>query len=109
MVGHTGILEAAVKAIETIDECVQREVEAIEKTEGVMLITADHGNSEQMIDYSTGEPHTAHTTNVVPLVLVGKQAKLKEGRLADLVPTMLKLMGIEKPAEMTGESLIIEE
>ncbi len=109
MVGHTGILEAAVKAIETIDECVQRVVEAIEKTEGVMLITADHGNSEQMIDYSTGEPHTAHTTNVVPLVLVGKQAKLKEGRLADLVPTMLKLMGIEKPAEMTGESLIIEE
>ena len=103
MVGHTGILEAAVKAIETIDECVQRVVEAIEKTEGVMLITADHGNSEQMIDYSTGEPHTAHTTNVVPLVLVGKQAKLKEGRLADLVPTMLKLMGIEKPAEMTGE------
>ncbi len=109
MVGHTGILEAAVKAIETIDECVQRVVEAIEKTEGVMLITADHGNSEQMIDYSTGEPHTAHTTNVVPLVLVGKQAKLKEGRLADLTPTMLKLMGIEKPAEMTGESLIIEE
>lgn len=109
MVGHTGILEAAVKAIETIDECVQRVVEAIEKTEGVILITADHGNSEQMIDYSTGEPHTAHTTNVVPLVLVGKQAKLKEGRLADLTPTMLKLMGIEKPAEMTGESLIIEE
>ena len=109
MVGHTGILEAAIKAIETIDGCVQRVVEAIEKTEGVMLITADHGNSEQMIDYATGEPHTAHTTNVVPLVLVGKQAKLKEGRLADLAPTMLKLMNIEKPAEMTGESLIIEE
>jgi len=109
MVGHTGILEAAIKGIETIDGCVQRVVEAIEKTEGVMLITADHGNSEQMIDYATGEPHTAHTTNVVPLVLVGKQAKLKEGRLADLAPTMLKLMNIEKPAEMTGESLIIEE
>lgn len=109
MVGHTGILEAAIKAIETIDECVGRVVEAIEKTEGVMLITADHGNSEQMIDYATGEPHTAHTTNVVPLVLVGKQAKLKEGRLADLAPTMLQLMNIEKPVEMTGESLIVEE
>lgn len=108
MVGHTGILEAAIKAIETIDECVGRVVEAIEKNEGVMLITADHGNSEQMIDYTTGEPHTAHTTNVVPLTLVGKQAKLKEGRLADLAPTMLQLMNIEKPAEMTGESLIEE-
>ena len=74
--------------------------------DGTMLITADHGNSEQMIDYATGEPHTAHTTNPVPLVLIGKQAKLKEGRLADLAPTMLDLMNLEKPAEMTGESLI---
>lgn len=107
MVGHTGILEAAVKAIETIDECVQRVVEAIEKTEGVMLITADHGNSEQMIDYSTGEPHTAHTTNPVPLAIVGiGNRKIKEGRLADLAPTMLDLMELEKPREMTGESLL---
>ena len=106
MVGHTGNLDAAVKALEVIDECVGKVVEAVEKNNGVLLITADHGNSEQMIDYSTGEPHTAHTTNVVPLVLVGKDAKLKEGRLADLIPTMLEIMGIEKPQEMTGESLL---
>ena len=106
MVGHTGSLEAAIKAIETIDTCVGRVVEAIEKVNGVVLITADHGNSEQMIDYTTGEPHTAHTTNPVPLILVGKKAKLKPGRLADLAPTMLDIMGIEKPIEMTGTSLI---
>ena len=106
MVGHTGVLEAAIKAIETIDECVGRVVKAIEDVNGVLLITADHGNSEQMIDYATGEPHTAHTTNPVPLILVGKDAKLKEGRLADLAPTMLDILGIEKPEEMTGESLI---
>ena len=106
MVGHTGSLEAAIKAIETIDTCVGRVVEAIEKVNGVALITADHGNSEQMIDYTTGEPHTAHTTNPVPLILVGKKAKLKPGRLADLAPTMLDIMGIEKPIEMTGTSLI---
>ena len=106
MVGHTGSLEAAIRALETIDKCVGRVVEAVEKNGGVLLITADHGNSEQMIDYTTGEPHTAHTTNPVPLILVGKDAKLKEGRLADLTPTMLDIMGIEKPEEMTGESLI---
>ena len=106
MVGHTGNLEAAIKAIETVDTCVGRVVEALEKVEGVALITADHGNSEQMIDYTTGEPHTAHTTNDVPLILVGKQAILKPGRLADLAPTILDIMGIEKPKEMTGESLI---
>ena len=106
MVGHTGSLEAAVKAVEAVDECVGRVVDAIEEVGGVLLITADHGNSEQMIDYTTGEPHTAHTTNPVPLILVGMDAKLKEGRLADLAPTMLDIMGIEKPEEMTGESLI---
>ena len=106
MVGHTGNLEAAIKAIEAVDTCVGRVVEALEKVEGVALITADHGNSEQMIDYTTGEPHTAHTTNDVPLILVGKQAILKPGRLADLAPTILDIMGIEKPKEMTGESLI---
>ncbi|MGN1311212.1 MAG: 2,3-bisphosphoglycerate-independent phosphoglycerate mutase [Clostridia bacterium] len=106
MVGHTGNLDAAVKAVEAVDECVGRVVEAVEEVGGVLLITADHGNSEQMIDYKTGEPHTAHTTNPVPLVLVGMDAKLKTGRLADLAPTMLDIMGIEKPEEMTGESLI---
>jgi len=107
MVGHTGNLEAAIKAIETIDICVGRVIEALEEVQGVALITADHGNSEQMVDYTTGEPHTAHTTNDVPLVLVGKDVTLKPGRLADLAPTMLSLMGINKPEEMTGESLII--
>ena len=107
MVGHTGNLEAAIKAIEKIDECVQRVVDAVKEKEGTLLITADHGNAEQMIDETTGEPHTAHTTNPVPLILVGKEGvKLKEGKLADLAPTMLDLMGLEKPQEMTGESLI---
>jgi len=106
MVGHTGNQEATIKALETLDGCVGRVVEAIEKTQGVLIITADHGNSEQMIDYTTGEPHTAHTSNLVPLVLIGKDAKLRTGRLADLTPTMLDIMGIEKPKEMTGESLI---
>ena len=108
MVGHTGSLEAAIKAVEAVDICIGRVVEAIEQVEGVLLITADHGNSEQMIDYKTGEPHTAHTTNPVPLVLVGKDVKLREGRLADLTPTMLDIMEIEKPKEMTGESLIVK-
>ena len=109
MVGHTGSLEAAIKAIETIDECVGRVVEAINNQSGVLLITADHGNAEQMIDYKTGEPHTAHTTNPVPLILVGMEnAKLREGRLADLAPTMLDIIGLDKPEEMTGESLIVK-
>ena len=107
MVGHTGNVEAVIKALESLDDCVEKIVEAIEEEHGILLITADHGNCEQMIDYKTGEPHTAHTTNPVPLVLVGKDdVKLKEGKLADLAPTMLDLMGLEKPEEMTGESLI---
>ncbi len=109
MVGHTGSLEAAIKAIETVDECVGKVVEAVERQNGVLLITADHGNAEQMVDYKTGEPHTAHTTNPVPLMLIGMEnAKLKQGKLADLAPTMLDIMGLEKPEEMTGESLIIK-
>ncbi len=110
MVGHTGNLEAAIKAIETIDECVGKVVEAIEEINGVLLITADHGNAEQMIDYKTGEPHTAHTTNPVPLVLVGmNDISLKTGKLADLAPTMLDIMGLEKPEEMTGESILVKK
>ena len=109
MVGHTGSLEAAIKAVETIDACVARVLDAIQKVNGILFITADHGNAEQMIDYKTGEPHTAHTTNVVPLILVGMdKVKLKEGKLADLAPTILDSMGLEKPKEMTGESLIIK-
>ena len=110
MVGHTGNLEAAVKAIETIDECVGKVVEEVENKKGVLLITADHGNAEQMIDYKTGEPHTAHTTNPVPLILIGMgDVKLKPGKLADLAPTMLDIMGLEKPEEMTGESIIVKK
>ena len=110
MVGHTGSLPAAIKAVETIDTCVGKVVEAILAHHGTMLITADHGNCEQMIDYKTGEPHTAHTTNPVPLILVteNENLKIKEGKLADLAPTMLELLGIEKPAEMTGESILVK-
>ena len=108
MVGHTGSLPAAIKAVETIDECVQKVVDAILEHDGTLIITADHGNCEQMIDYKTGEPHTAHTTNPVPLILVTKDEslKVKSGKLADLAPTMLEMLGIEKPKEMTGESIL---
>jgi 2,3-bisphosphoglycerate-independent phosphoglycerate mutase len=107
MVGHTGVMEAAVAAIEAVDECVGKVVDAIKAQNGVALITADHGNSEQIIDYDTGGPFTAHTTNEVPLIGVGLgDLKLKSGRLSDLTPTMLDIMGVEKPKEMTGSSLI---
>lgn len=107
MVGHTGVFDAAKSAIEAIDECLGKVVKAIVDQGGVALITADHGNSEQMVDYETGGPFTAHTTNPVPLIAIGLgDIKLKEGRLADLAPTILDIMGIEKPVEMTGESLI---
>ena len=110
MVGHTGNLEAAIKAVETIDTCIGKVIKAVSNKKGVALITADHGNAEQMIDYKTGEPHTAHTTNPVPLIIFGLDSiKLSEGRLADLAPTMLDIMGLEKPAEMTGNSLIKKE
>ena len=110
MVGHTGNLEAATSAIEDLDECIGKIVDAIKKHEGTLLITADHGNSEQMIDYKTGEPFTQHTTNLVPLILVNKEGvKLKDGRLCDITPTMLDIMGLDKPAEMTGESLLVKE
>ena len=108
MVGHTGNLEAAEKAIEAVDECVGKIINALSKHEGKALITADHGNAEQMIDYKTGEPFTSHTTNPVPLILYGMEnVKIKNGKLADLAPTMLDMMGLEKPEEMTGESLLV--
>ena len=110
MVGHTGIMEAAVEAVETVDKCVGRVVEAIRSRGGKVIITADHGNAEQMLDYETGQPHTAHTSNPVPFILIDdtrKNAVLRDnGRLADIIPTLLELMGLEKPEEMTGESLI---
>ena len=108
MVGHTGSLSAAIKAVEAVDECVGKVITAIESQKANLIITADHGNAEQMIDYKTGEPHTAHTTNLVPLILISEKenVKLREGKLADIAPTLLELMGLEKPKEMTGESLI---
>ena len=110
MVGHTGNIDAAIKAVEAVDKCVGEIVEAVQKQNGLLLITADHGNAEQMIDYQTGEPLTSHTTNLVPLILVGMEnVELKDGRLCDLTPTMLDIMEEQKPKEMTGESLLIRK
>ena len=111
MVGHTGVEAAAIKAIEVVDECVGKAVEALKEVDGQMFICADHGNAEQLKDYETGEPFTAHTTNPVPFILVNADPKytLREGGcLADIVPTLLELMGMEQPAEMTGKSLLVK-
>ena len=112
MVGHTGVFEAAVKAVETVDNCVGQVVDALLEMGGEALITADHGNADQMVDYETGEPYTAHTTNPVPFILVNADPKytLREnGCLADIIPTLIQLMGMEQPAEMTGKSLLVEK
>ena len=106
MVGHTGVYEAACRAVTAVDECVGRVVEATSRMGGVSLITADHGNAERMAD-EDGEPFTAHTTNLVPFYIVGASVRLRDGRLADIAPTMLDLMGLEKPKEMDGETLIV--
>jgi 2,3-bisphosphoglycerate-independent phosphoglycerate mutase len=107
MVGHTGNFAAAVRAVETIDACLGRVLPALAQVGCEMLITADHGNVEQMQGTDTGQAHTAHTTNLVPFVYVGRPAELAQvGALSDVAPTMLALMGIEKPAEMTGHSLV---
>lgn len=109
MVGHTGILPAAIAAMETVDTCLGRVVDAVLAGGGRLLITADHGNCEQMAD-AQGKPHTAHTTNPVPLILVDpdlRYAKLRQGILADIAPTLLQLLNLEKPLEMTGTSLLI--
>lgn len=111
MVGHTGLMDAAIKAVETVDSCLGRIVAAMAETGGSLLVTADHGNVEQMVDPETGEPHTAHTSGRVPFILVDeayREAKLREGgSLQDIAPTILYLLGIAKPPEMTGENLII--
>ncbi len=106
MVGHTGVYEAACKAVATVDACVGKVVEATCKMGGISLITADHGNAEHMTE-PDGSPFTAHTTNLVPFYIVGASVKLRDGRLADIAPTMLDLMGLEKPKEMDGETLIV--
>ncbi len=110
MVGHTGELDAAIRAVETVDTCLGRLIEAVTGTGGALIITADHGNAEQMADPQTGQAHTAHTMNRVPIRLVGAPpgvGGLCDGRLADIAPTILDLMGMPKPAEMTGQSLIL--
>ena len=107
MVGHTGDLQAAIKAIETLDTCVGRAVAAMQQTGGEVIITADHGNAEAMADYINHQPHTQHTTNLVPFIYVGRAAKIVEtGALRDIAPTLLHMMGVPQPAEMTGKSLV---
>jgi 2,3-bisphosphoglycerate-independent phosphoglycerate mutase len=111
MVGHTGNFEAAVKAVEVIDECLGRVVDATLGKKGKVVITADHGNIEQLIDYDTGMPHTAHTTNLVPVILVDdarKKCQLNQGTAIDVAPTVLQLLKLSQPKEMTGKSLIVE-
>ncbi len=107
MVGHTGDLAAAVKAVETVDTGLGAIAEAIAAQGGTLLVTADHGNCELMRDPTTGEPHTAHTLNEVPVILVGREGMgLRDGRLADVAPTLLALCGLPQPEEMTGQSLL---
>jgi 2,3-bisphosphoglycerate-independent phosphoglycerate mutase len=107
MVGHTGVIPAVVKAVETVDECLGAIVPAVLAKGGVVLITADHGNAEMMHDDATGQPHTAHTLNHVPCVYIGRKATMASGgSLRDIAPTLLALMGLPKPPEMTGRSLV---
>ena len=111
MVGHTGVEAAVIKAIEAVDECVGKAVDAVKEVGGQMFICADHGNAEQLIDEETGEPFTAHTTNPVPFILVNADPayKLREGGcLADIAPTLIELMGMQQPADMTGKSLLVK-
>ena len=109
MVGHTGIMEAALKAVAAVDECLGKVEKAIKDAGGVLFVTADHGNAEKMVDETTGAPYTAHTVGKVQGVLVNDQSPIKglrDGKLADIAPTLLELLNIKKPAEMNGESLI---
>jgi 2,3-bisphosphoglycerate-independent phosphoglycerate mutase len=107
MVGHTGSLPAAIKAVETVDTALGKIADAIQRQGGALLVTADHGNCELMRDPATGGPHTSHTTNPVPVVLTGGgNGPLRDGRLADIAPTLLELMDLPQPAEMTGVSLL---
>ena len=107
MVGHTGVLSAAIRAIETLDACLGRVIEAMRDSGGEVVVTSDHGNAEMMLDTTTGQAHTAHTTNLVPLLYVGRKARIAPtGALADIAPTLLRIMGLPQPAEMTGKALV---
>ena len=109
MVGHTGIMEAALKAVAAVDDCLGKVMQAIKNVDGILLVTADHGNVEKMIDEKTGQPYTAHTVGKVQAVLYNAPSEitgLTDGRLADVSPTLLDLLGLAKPAEMTGHSLL---
>ena len=109
MVGHTGIMDAAIKAVETVDKDLGEIVELIKKKDGLIFVTADHGNAEKMFDETTGQPFTAHTTNLVPFIMIGNDVnkyKLNDGNLSDIAPTILKVMELKQPKEMTGNSLI---
>ena len=111
IIGKDKLLYRAIKAVEAVDECVGKAVEALKEVDGQMFICADHGNAEQLIDEETGEPFTAHTTNPVPFILVNADPayKLREGGcLADIAPTLIELMGMQQPAEMTGKSLLVK-
>ena len=112
MVGHTGNFEASIKAVEVIDECLGKVVDAVLGKKGKVIVTADHGNIEQLIDYDTGMPHTAHTNNPVPVILIDEEhqrCRLKQGTGIDVAPTVLQLLGLRQPVEMTGHSLLVEE
>jgi 2,3-bisphosphoglycerate-independent phosphoglycerate mutase len=107
MVGHTGSIPAATEAVEAVDECLARVLAAVEQAGGVSLVTADHGNAEQLLEADGSSPHTAHTTNPVPLVVTDSEIRVREnGELADLAPTVLALLNIPKPLQMTGENLV---
>ena len=111
MVGHTGVESAAIAAVEAVDTCVGKAVAALKEVDGTMFLCADHGNAEQLIDYKTGESFTAHTINPVPFVLINYKEgyTLREGGcLADIAPTLIEIMGMEQPAEMTGKSLLVK-
>jgi 2,3-bisphosphoglycerate-independent phosphoglycerate mutase len=108
MVGHSGVIPAVVRAVETVDRCLGRVVETVRRLGGVSLITADHGNAEQMLEANGTSPHTAHTSNPVPLIVTDPEAKVREdGELSDLAPTVISYLGLTKPLQMTGENLCI--
>jgi 2,3-bisphosphoglycerate-independent phosphoglycerate mutase len=109
MVGHTGVIPAVVTAVQTVDACLGRVVEAVHAAGGTCIVTADHGNAEKMLEDGGAGPHTAHTTNPVPVIVTNTGVQVREGALSDLAPTILGMLGVEKPLQMSGESLVIAD